>query len=316
MKLNLIFAGLQEDRAASVLERMEAVVKPLGENLQIACLNLGGESVCDMICAWLGHFTESALWQLTDDEACFSNMVQASVDFTDKNPADLVLVFGTDSGKKLGQQLAAKCGMRCHVDVQGFEYQEAVLYAARKIYSTHIDGLFAVGNSVEIISSSGSKAAYAVSEIPGSPEMRQVELDWEETEDFLVCEEAIPQMEDLSKAKLVLLGGKGLGSKTNFERMEALATKLGASCGCTRAVALAAWAPYDKVVGISGWKLQADVCIAFGVAGAGPLMQGVEGVGKLVAINNDKKAQIFRHADYGVVEDCVKILEAMENAIS
>ena len=113
---------------------------------------------------------------------------------------------------------------------------------------------------------------------------------------------------------MVFLGGKGLGSQANFERLEALAEKLGASCGCTRPVALSAWAPYDKVVGISGWKLQADVCIAFGVAGAGPLMQGVEGLGKLVAINNDEKAQIFRYADYGVVEDCMKIIEAMENA--
>ena len=50
----------------------------------------------------------------------------------------------------------------------------------------------------------------------------------------------------------MLLGGKGLGSKANFERLEALAEKLGASCGCTRPVAMAGWASYDKVVGLSG----------------------------------------------------------------
>ena len=128
----------------------------------------------------------------------------------------------------------------------------------------------------------------------------------------LIHEEMLEKKEDLAGARLVLLGGKGLGSKANFERLEALAEKLGASCGCSRPVAMAGWASYDKVVGLSGSILSADVCIAFGVSGAGPLMTGASGAKRLIAVNNDPKAPIFSQCSDGVVEDCLEILAAME----
>ena len=123
----------------------------------------------------------------------------------------------------------------------------------------------------------------------------------------------IPQ--DLSRAELVLLGGKGLGSKENFQRLEALAEKLGAACACTRPVALSGWTDFGKVTGVSGWQLNAKVCIAFGVSGAAPLLYGLEPVKHIIAINNDKTAAIFRYAQEGIVADCVEILSEMESLV-
>ena len=312
MRVNVIFAGLQKDQTEAVLKRMEAAAGFLGTDLEICALNLGGTDCQEALGKWLGCYAGSRLYQVEGDALSGDQMLQAADAFCREFESEKILVAPTDTAKRLGQRLAAKLQKDCLVDVNRLEEVDQKLCAVRKIYSTHLDGFFPLGDAVILVSQSGPKADFE-EKAAVAAEVYGKDLEWKETA-YLLKEELLPQVEDLSKAKVVFLGGKGLENKANFERMEALAAKLGASCGCTRAVAMAGWASYDQVVGISGWKLQADVCIAFGVSGAGPLLQGLEGVGKLTAVNNDKKAPIFRCADYGVVEDCMKILDAMENA--
>ena len=86
---------------------------------------------------------------------------------------------------------------------------------------------------------------------------------------------------EVSKAKIVFLGGKGLGNKQNYERMEALARKMGAAAACTRAVVLSGWAGYEKIIGVSGQSINSELVIAFGASGAGPLMRGMK-TGRLI----------------------------------
>lgn len=121
-----------------------------------------------------------------------------------------------------------------------------------------------------------------------------------------------PPTGSLAEAKLVFIGGKGLKTKENYRRLEALAQKYGAACGCTRPAALGGFTDYSKVVGISGCSLKAELCLTFGVSGAAPFLYGVEAVRHLVAINKDAQAPIFSNADKGIVGDCMKIIEAME----
>lgn len=127
-----------------------------------------------------------------------------------------------------------------------------------------------------------------------------------------VMEEPRQKQDDLASARLVFVGGKGLGTKDNYLRLKALAGKLGAACGCSRPAALSGWESYDRVVGISGVTLQAELCVTFGVSGAGPLVSGLEGAVHIIAVNTDKNAPIFRYAQEGIAEDCVKIIAALE----
>lgn len=125
-------------------------------------------------------------------------------------------------------------------------------------------------------------------------------------------EEPRQKQDDLASARLVFVGGKGLGTKENYLRLKALAGKLGAACGCSRPAALSGWESYDRVVGISGVTLQAELCVTFGVSGAGPLVSGLEGAAHIIAVNTDKNAPIFRYAREGIAEDCMKIIAALE----
>ncbi len=144
-------------------------------------------------------------------------------------------------------------------------------------------------------------------------------LDLKE-EEFLLETDDIPPIQDKEKekkpsikdAKVVFIGGRGLGNRANYDRLKAVATKMGYACGCTRPVAMNGWESYDNFVGISGNILDADLVVTFGVAGAGPLVKGIENCKKIIAINNDNNALIFRYADYGIVEDCLTVISKLE----
>jgi len=301
MNVHVILAGLKKDTAEACLQRMEALVSQLPESAEYTVYQSGCEDCLEEIRRWASCRTLAA-----GEPADFEG-------------ADLVLVCGTPEGKELGMRLAAALKKPCRTEVISFEEEYGELMAVRKVYSTHLDGLCPAAGSVSVVSAVGEKKEYNPADgTRGGAAVHPFELfagDLIQVDHLakqLVHEEMLEKKEDLAGARLVLLGGKGLGSKANFERLEALAEKLGASCGCTRPVAMAGWASYDKVVGLSGSILSADVCIAFGVSGAGPLMTGAGGAKRLIAVNNDPKAPIFSQCSDGVVEDCLEILAAME----
>ena len=301
MNVHVILAGLKKDTAEASLQRMGALVSQLPESAEYTVYQSGCEDCLEEIRDWASCQTLAA-----GEPAGFEG-------------ADLVLVCGTPEGKELGMRLAAALKKPCRTEVISFEESYGELMAVRKVYSTHLDGLCPAAGSVSVVSAVGEKKEYNPADgTRGGAVVHPFELFAGELiqvdylAKHLVHEEMLEKKEDLAGARLVLLGGKGLGSKANFERLEALAAKLGAACGCTRPVAMAGWASYDKVVGLSGSILSADVCIAFGVSGAGPLMTGAGGAKRLIAVNNDPKAPIFSQCSDGVVEDCLEILAAME----
>lgn len=115
----------------------------------------------------------------------------------------------------------------------------------------------------------------------------------------------------LHRAKIILAGGLGIGSREGFERLEALARKLGASVAASRAAVDAGFAPYRCQVGITGVTVCPKVYISVGISGAVQHLAGMSGADKVIAINSDPKAPIFDYADYGIVGDWETILEEL-----
>ena len=134
---------------------------------------------------------------------------------------------------------------------------------------------------------------------------------WESNIKIRKIKKAVKKENKLSRAKLVIAGGRGLKNKENFEKLFRLAELLGGEVGATRPVCYEGWAEEDRMIGVSGVSISPDVYVGFGISGAIQHTAGIEKAKFIIAVNQDRNASLVKMADVSFITDAPKFLDIL-----
>jgi len=225
---------------------------------------------------------------------------------------DHILFASTTSGKNIAPRVAALLDVMVLTDVMEVKGSDEFV---RPIYA---------GNAIQTVKSSDAKkvmtirtANFDAAEAVNSASIETREpLDSKMPTQWVSNEIQESDRPDLTSAKIVVSGGRGVGSEENFEMIINLADKLEGAVGASRAAVDAGYAPNDWQVGQTGKIVAPDLYIAIGISGAIQHLAGMKDAKIIAAINKDEDAPIFQVADYGLVADLFEALPEIDKSLS
>lgn len=298
-----------KDLKSATLNAVTAALK-IGDDIHILVAGSGSAGVADAASKITGvskvlHADDAAL-----EHQLAENVAPIILDLA--GGYSHVLAPSTTTGKNILPRVAALLDIQMISDISAVHDADTF---DRPIYA---------GNAVATVKSSDAKklitirgTAFDPAEASGgSASVESVSAKGDSgLSSFVGQELSKSDRPELTSAKIVVSGGRGLGSKENFVILEKLADKLGAAMGASRAAVDAGYVPNDWQVGQTGKVVAPNLYIAVGISGAIQHLAGMKGAKTIVAINKDPDAPIFQIADYGLVGDLFEILPELTEKI-
>jgi electron transfer flavoprotein alpha subunit len=302
-------------------EHDNAVLKPATLNAIAAAKQLGDVTVlvvgsgCRAVAEAAAKADGVAKVLIADDAAYANEIAENAAPLIAKLAAgfDHILAAATTSGKNIMPRVAALLDVQQISDISAIEGPDTFV---RPIYA---------GNALATVKTSDAKKVLtvratgfdAVAAEGGSAAIEDVAAEAaSDLAAFVGQELTKSERPELTSAKVIISGGRGMQSGDNFHLLEEVADILGAAVGASRAAVDAGFVPNDYQVGQTGKVVAPELYIAVGISGAIQHLAGMKDSKVIVAINKDEEAPIFQVADYGLVADLFTAVPELKAALS
>ena len=239
-------------------------------------------------------------------------------DICSKYNPDLLLISKTDLARDVGPRLAYKLNGGFIQDCFGMQVGDNGLTALRPIYGGNIIAEVGFDEGPNVVVIRSGSYDNQIEELDVAAKVENVEVN---LKDNVIKVSHIEFVEDastgvkLEDASVVIVGGRGLGGPEPFELLQEIAELLGGAVGASRAACDAGWIDHNKQIGLTGKTVSPNLYITVGVSGASQHMAGCSNAKNIIAINQDREANIFKEAMIGVVGDWKVILPSFIKAL-
>lgn len=232
--------------------------------------------------------------------------------------ADLFLFHGGPAGTESAVRLSQRTGGALLTGALSLAAGSDGLLGRCSVYSGHMTGQFLLSTRPWCVT---VDAAWEDADAPPPVAHRVLS---EGVADHVADEPPFTDLElgappaagDLTGARFVVVAGNGAGGRDGVARIATAAARMGAAFAVSRPVAMNAWAPVDRLVGVSGARIAPAACLVAGASGAPAFLWGIERSGVIIAVNTDEHAPIARAADAVVRDDAVAVVEALADVVA
>ena len=189
------------------------------------------------------------------------------------------------------------------------------LKAQKQVYSGHMEGSFILNRRPFVLSLAVSGFLPESVRLSTVAEHAKVRIIRGQKESIPVTRVPAERPSGLSDARIIAVGGMGIGSRKNMEEIFRLAETAGIPMAGSRPAVMNGWLPLSRLAGVSGLSLSPEICILLGVSGAPALMESLKGSKHLIAVNTDPDAPVIRKADLAVRGDCMEVFRFFLNGL-